>query len=70
MKLIVRPIPDISLPVIDSRTAVIRDPSPFIQGTLASTSTVTTTRFRILTARTTSDRNARSRASCRSRRPG
>ena len=35
MKLIVRPIPDISPPVIDSRTAVIRDPSPFIQGTLA-----------------------------------
>ena len=35
MKLIIRPIPDISPPVIDSRTAVIRDPSPFIQGTLA-----------------------------------
>ena len=35
MKLIVRPIPDISPPVIDSRTAVIQDPSPFIQGTLA-----------------------------------
>lgn len=35
MKLIVRPIPDISPPVIDSRSAVIRDPSPFIQGTLA-----------------------------------
>ena len=35
MKLIVRPIPDISPPVIDSRCAVIRDPSPFIQGTLA-----------------------------------
>ncbi len=31
----VRPIPDISPPVIDSRTAVIQDPSPFIQGTLA-----------------------------------
>jgi hypothetical protein len=35
VKLIVRPIPDISPPVIDSRTAVIQDPSPFIQGTLA-----------------------------------
>ena len=35
MKLIVRPIPDTSPPVIDSRSAVIRDPSPFIQGTLA-----------------------------------
>ena len=35
MKLIVRPIPDISPPVIDSRTVVIRDASPFIQGTLA-----------------------------------
>lgn len=35
MKLIVRAIPDISPPVIDSRTAVILDPSPFIQGTLA-----------------------------------
>ena len=35
MKLIVRPIPDISPPVIDSRTAVFQDPSPFIQGTLA-----------------------------------
>lgn len=35
MKLIVRPIPDISPPFIDSRTAVILDPSPFIQGTLA-----------------------------------
>jgi len=31
----VRPIPDISPPVIDSRTAVLREPSPFIQGTLA-----------------------------------
>ena len=35
MKLIVRPIPDISPPVIDSRSAVIQDPSPFVQGTLA-----------------------------------
>jgi len=35
VKLIVRPIPDISPPVIDSRTAVIQDRSPFIQGTLA-----------------------------------
>ncbi|MHB8275469.1 MAG: Rv3235 family protein [Dermatophilaceae bacterium] len=35
MKLIVRPIPDISPPVIDSRSAVIQNPSPFIQGTLA-----------------------------------
>jgi hypothetical protein len=35
VKLVVRPIPDISPPVIDSRTAVILDPSPFIQGTLA-----------------------------------
>ena len=35
MNLIVRPIPDISPPVIDSRTVVIRDASPFIQGTLA-----------------------------------
>ena len=31
----VRPIPDSSPPIIDSRTAVVRDPSPFIQGTLA-----------------------------------
>ena len=35
MKLIIRPIPDISPPVIDSRTALIQNPSPFIQGTLA-----------------------------------
>lgn len=31
----VRPIPESSPPIIDSRTAVLRDPSPFIQGTLA-----------------------------------
>jgi len=36
----VRPIPDISPPIIDSRTAVLRtavlqEPNPFIQGTLA-----------------------------------
>ena len=31
----VRPIPDISPPIIDSRTALPADPSPFIQGTLA-----------------------------------
>lgn len=35
MKVIVRPIPDVSPPIIDPRTAVYRDPSPFIQGTLA-----------------------------------
>jgi hypothetical protein len=35
VKLIVRPIPDISPPIIDSRTALIREPSPFVQGTLA-----------------------------------
>lgn len=31
----VRPIPDLSPPIIDSRTALPADPSPFIQGTLA-----------------------------------
>jgi hypothetical protein len=31
----VRGIPDLSPPVIDSRTAVLREPSPFIQGSLA-----------------------------------
>lgn len=31
----VRPIPDLSPPIIDSRTPVIQDPSPFIQGALA-----------------------------------
>jgi Family of unknown function (DUF6459) len=31
----VRPIPDSSPPVIDSRTALLRDMTPFIQGTLA-----------------------------------
>jgi len=31
----VRPIPDTSPPVIDSRMAVLPNPSPFIQGTLA-----------------------------------
>jgi hypothetical protein len=31
----VRPIPDLSPPVIDSRTAGFQDPGPFIQGTLA-----------------------------------
>ena len=35
VKLRVRPIPDLSPPVIDSRTAMFQDPSPFIQGTLA-----------------------------------
>ena len=40
MKLSIRPIPDLSPPIIDSRTAVsqglaFQDPSPFIQGTLA-----------------------------------
>ena len=40
VKLRVRPIPDLSPPVIDSRTAfwqdpAFQDPSPFIQGTLA-----------------------------------
>ncbi len=34
-RLRVRPIPDISPPVIDSRTATLPTPSPFIQGTLA-----------------------------------
>ena len=31
----VRAIPDVSPPIIDSRTAVFQDPSPFIQGALA-----------------------------------
>lgn len=31
----VRPIPDVSPPIIDSRTTLPTDPSPFIQGTLA-----------------------------------
>jgi hypothetical protein len=31
----VRAIPDLSPPTIDSRTAVLQNPSPFIQGTLA-----------------------------------
>jgi Family of unknown function (DUF6459) len=31
----VRPIPDLSPPIIDSRTAVFQDPSPYVQGTLA-----------------------------------
>jgi hypothetical protein len=31
----VRPIPDISPPVIDPRTALLPEPGPFIQGTLA-----------------------------------
>ena len=40
VKLRVRPIPDLSPPVIDSRTALrqdpaFQDPSPFVQGTLA-----------------------------------
>ena len=40
MKLVIRPIPDLSPPIIDSRTAdsqatMFQDPSPFIQGTLA-----------------------------------
>ena len=35
MKLSIRPIPDLSPPVIDARAAVFQDPSPFIQGTLA-----------------------------------
>ena len=35
VKLLVRPIPDMSPPIIDSRTAMFQDPSPFIQGTLA-----------------------------------
>jgi Family of unknown function (DUF6459) len=40
VKLRVRPIPDLSPPIIDSRTALwhdpaFQDPSPFIQGTLA-----------------------------------
>ena len=39
-KLSVRPIPDLSPPIIDSRTALLdyatfQNPSPFIQGTLA-----------------------------------
>jgi hypothetical protein len=34
-RLRVRPIPDISPPVIDSRTAAPPAPSPFVQGTLA-----------------------------------
>jgi len=34
-RLRVRPIPDISPPVIDSRTAVPAEPGPFIQGALA-----------------------------------
>jgi Family of unknown function (DUF6459) len=45
MKLSVRPIPDLSPPFIDSRTALLdyetfQDPSPFIQGTLAIDFTV------------------------------
>lgn len=36
MKLVqVRPIPDVSPPVIDSRTAGFQERSPFVQGTLA-----------------------------------
>ncbi len=35
MTLSIRPIPDLLPPVIDSRTAIFQDPSPFIQGTLA-----------------------------------
>jgi hypothetical protein len=31
----VRPVPELSPPIIDSRTAVFQDASPFIQGTLA-----------------------------------
>jgi Family of unknown function (DUF6459) len=34
-RLRVRPIPDISPPVIDPRTALLPEPGPFIQGTLA-----------------------------------
>jgi hypothetical protein len=33
--ILVRPIPDISPPVIDSRTPALPEPSPYIQGTLA-----------------------------------
>jgi len=35
MTLLIRPIPDLSPPVLDSRTAMFQDPSPFIQGALA-----------------------------------
>jgi len=35
MTLRIRPIPDLSPPIIDSRTVMFQDPSPFIQGTLA-----------------------------------
>jgi hypothetical protein len=35
LRIRVRPIPDISPPVIDSRAAVLQELSPFVQGTLA-----------------------------------
>ncbi len=35
MTLRIRPIPDLSPAIIDSRTVMFQDPSPFIQGTLA-----------------------------------
>ena len=35
MTLRIRPIPELSPPIIDSRDAMFQDPSPFIQGTLA-----------------------------------
>lgn len=34
-RIAVRAIPDLSPPIIDSRTVVLHNPSPFIQGTLA-----------------------------------
>jgi Family of unknown function (DUF6459) len=34
-RIAVRAIPELSPPIIDSRTAVLQDPSPFIQGALA-----------------------------------